>query len=181
LQFTRIILNRNPLNDVRKAGTIIRRGDRLADVLARVADPQGLADRGFATRAQVAAAIAGSHEAHALVVQGLYHKLLLRSADPSGQATWTGFLDGGSTAEQLSAILMGSDEYKNRDVVTPAGFVDAAAMTGALVGAFAGSGAIPTGCWRCWKTAPQGRAYINALAAKLFERHTGPRGGGAAV
>jgi len=27
--------------------------------------------------------------------------------------------------EQLSAILMGSDEYKNRDVVTPTGFVDA--------------------------------------------------------
>jgi uncharacterized delta-60 repeat protein len=101
------------------------------DVLARVADPQGLAfwsglvDRSFATRAQVAAAIAGSHEAHALIVQGLYHKLLLRSADPSGQATWTGFLDDGSTAEQLAAILMGSDEYKNRDVVTPTGFVDA--------------------------------------------------------
>ena len=84
----------------------------------------GLVDRGFATRTQVAAAIAGSHEAHALVVQGLYDKLLLRSADPSGPATWTGFLDGGSTAEQLSAILMGSDEY-NRDVVTPTGFVDA--------------------------------------------------------
>jgi poly(ADP-ribose) glycohydrolase ARH3 len=57
-----------------------------------------------------------------------------------------------------------------------------AAMTGALVGAFAGSAAIPPGLLEMLEDGPpKGRAYINALAAKLFERHTGPRGGGATV
>jgi poly(ADP-ribose) glycohydrolase ARH3 len=53
-----------------------------------------------------------------------------------------------------------------------------AAMTGALVGAFAGSAAIPPGLLEMLEDGPpKGRAYISALAAKLFERHTGPRGG----
>jgi uncharacterized delta-60 repeat protein len=88
------------------------------DVLARVADSEGLAfwsgllDRSLANRTQVAAAIESSHESHTLVVQALYRRLLLRPADPSGQATWTSFLDQGGTVENLTAIFLGSDEYK---------------------------------------------------------------------
>jgi uncharacterized delta-60 repeat protein len=98
------------------------------DVLTRVADSEGLAfwsgllDRSLANRTQVAAAIESSHESHTLVVQALYERLLLRPADPSGQATWTSFLDQGGTAEHLTAIFTGSDEYKYRNVFSVAEF-----------------------------------------------------------
>jgi uncharacterized delta-60 repeat protein len=96
------------------------------DVLGRVADSGGLTfwsgilDQGLASRTQVAAAIESSHEAHTLVVQALYRRLLLRPADPSGQATWTSFLDQGGTVENLTAIFLGSDEYKDRNVLSVA-------------------------------------------------------------
>jgi poly(ADP-ribose) glycohydrolase ARH3 len=57
-----------------------------------------------------------------------------------------------------------------------------AAMTGALVGAFAGSAAIPPGLLEKLEDGPaKGRTYIISLAAKLFERHTRLRGEGATV
>lgn len=52
-----------------------------------------------------------------------------------------------------------------------------AAMTGALVGAFAGTAAVPPGLLEKLEDGPaKGRAYITALAATLFERHTRRQG-----
>jgi uncharacterized delta-60 repeat protein len=102
------------------------------DVLGRPADPGGLAswagqlDRGQATRAQVVFAIENSPEYHGRMVRDLYQALFNRPVDPSGQATWTGFLARGGTAEQLTAALLGSDEYLARNGGDArGGFVDA--------------------------------------------------------
>ncbi len=55
-----------------------------------------------------------------------------------------------------------------------------AAMTGALVGAFAGAGAIPPALLAKLDDGPaKGRTHIAELAAKLFERHAAARGGNA--
>jgi poly(ADP-ribose) glycohydrolase ARH3 len=55
--------------------------------------------------------------------------------------------------------------------------VTVAAMTGALVGAFAGTGAIPPALLgKLEDGPPKGRRHIAALAAKLLERHTERRG-----
>ncbi|HEX4610041.1 MAG TPA: ADP-ribosylglycohydrolase family protein [Urbifossiella sp.] len=52
-----------------------------------------------------------------------------------------------------------------------------AAMTGALVGAFAGTAAVPAALLEKLEDGPaKGKAHITALAAKLFERHAGRRG-----
>lgn len=53
-----------------------------------------------------------------------------------------------------------------------------AAMTGALVGAFGGVGAIPPALLgKLEDGPPKGRAHITALATKLLERHAARRGG----
>jgi hypothetical protein len=45
------------------------------------------------------------------VVNGLYHKLLHRQADPRGLASFTGLLAAGATTEQVEADIAGSPEY----------------------------------------------------------------------
>ena len=53
-----------------------------------------------------------------------------------------------------------------------------AAMTGALIGAFAGTAAIPPALLQKLEDGPpKGRSHITSLAAKLFQRHTDARGG----
>src|SRR5262249_4322120 len=66
-----------------------------------------------------------SQEYGARVVQGLYRQLLQRDADPVGLAAWVRLLTQGGTAEQLQAILLGSDEYFARHGGTTAGFLHA--------------------------------------------------------
>ncbi len=86
------------------------------DLLRRPVDPSGLAgwsgllDAGV-SRTQVAIGIQNSLEYRTLVVQDLYNQILGRSPDPGGQTGWVSFLTQGGTAEQLEAILFGSDEF----------------------------------------------------------------------
>lgn len=53
------------------------------------------------------------HE-NAALVDRLYQALLLREADPTGLATWTRFLEGGGTGEELIRRITGSLEYRER-------------------------------------------------------------------
>jgi virginiamycin B lyase len=90
------------------------------DLLQRAPDSSGLAfftgllDQGTATRTQVAQAIENSQEYQTLEVSNLYQSVLRRAADPSGLNTWVNYLAQGGTAEQLRALLLGSDEYFSR-------------------------------------------------------------------
>jgi hypothetical protein len=90
------------------------------DLLQRAPDSSGLAfftgvlDQGAATRTQVAQAIENSQEYQTLEVSNLYQSVLRRAADPSGLNTWVHYLAQGGTAEQLRALLLGSDEYFSR-------------------------------------------------------------------
>src|SRR5262249_10589435 len=90
------------------------------DLLLRAPDSSGLAfftgllDQGTATRTQVAQAIENSQEYQTLEVSNLYQGVLRRAADPSGLNTWVHYLAQGGTAEQLRALLLGSDEYFSR-------------------------------------------------------------------
>jgi uncharacterized protein GlcG (DUF336 family) len=102
------------------------------DLLHREADPGGLAnftgllDSRTASRVQVALGFQSSSEFRGNEIQGLYGTFLQRGADVSGLATYTGLLAAGSTAEQVAAILAGSDEYfQTRGGGTNAGFLSA--------------------------------------------------------
>jgi hypothetical protein len=67
---------------------------------------------GTLSRAQVANGIIRSPEALGLLVDGLYEKILGRSADPSGRAGLVNFLANGGTIEQAVIFLVVSPEYK---------------------------------------------------------------------
>jgi hypothetical protein len=100
------------------------------DLLERSPDGGGLTtfttalNNSQLSRMQVVQAITNSVEYHTLEVQGLYGRLLGRSADPAGLTNWVNFLNQGGTEEQLEAILIGSGEYFiNRGAGTPSGFL----------------------------------------------------------
>jgi uncharacterized delta-60 repeat protein len=86
------------------------------DLLQRPGEAAGMAgwvaalDQG-ASRLQVVQAFQSSPEYHTVVVRELYRLVFGRAVDPSGQMTWVSFLNRGGTAEQLEAILLGSDEF----------------------------------------------------------------------
>jgi hypothetical protein len=100
------------------------------DLLERSPDGGGLTtfttalNQSQLTRIQFVQIITNSVEYHTLEVQGLYGRLLGRSADPAGLANWVNFLSQGGTEEQLEAILIGSGEYFiNRGAGMPSGFL----------------------------------------------------------
>jgi hypothetical protein len=53
----------------------------------------------------------------------LYNQVFHRTVDPSGLATWTGFLNAGGGVQQLQAILFGSTEYFTAHGSTNTGFL----------------------------------------------------------
>jgi hypothetical protein len=95
-------------------------GQLYHDLLARAADPAGLAgwsgelDQAAATRQQVAAALVGSQEFETEEVQNLYQSILGRPADPMGLASWVAFLSRGGTYLQVETQLLASTEFFNK-------------------------------------------------------------------
>ncbi|HLJ92667.1 MAG TPA: DUF4214 domain-containing protein [Gemmataceae bacterium] len=86
------------------------------DLLGRNADPSGLAlwsgllDQGQ-SRLQVIQGIQSSLEYRTRIVKNLYQLVLHRDPDNGGMTTWVDFLGNGGTAENLEAMLLGSDEF----------------------------------------------------------------------
>jgi hypothetical protein len=66
---------------------------------------------GGASPGSVASAILHSAEALGIVVDGLYLKVLGRSADPGGRAAFVSFLQNGGTIEQAVIGMVNSPEY----------------------------------------------------------------------
>jgi PhoPQ-activated pathogenicity-related protein len=101
------------------------------DLLQRIVDDNtlvtvgNLLDLGTQTRAQVAQTVVNSSEYHTDVVQSLFQQVLRRGADPSGLSAGVQFLANGGTAQQLQALLYGSDEYFNLQGGTVDGFLTA--------------------------------------------------------
>jgi hypothetical protein len=62
----------------------------------------------------VATAIARSEEGLDVAVDGLYHRFLGRDADPAGRAGFGAALQAGGTLENVTATLLGSQEYQSR-------------------------------------------------------------------
>jgi len=77
---------------------------------------------GQITEAGAANAIARSPEALGDVVNGLYTKLLNRTADSAGLSFWVNFMQGGGTEEQVIIGILSSTEYGNLES-TPMAFV----------------------------------------------------------
>ena len=101
------------------------------DLLGRAPDPNGLAFwseqliQGLMTRTEVATGIEGSQEYLSVQVQQIYGEYLHRNAEPGAVTTWTTFLRSGGTVEQLSALVVGSNEYFQAHGGTAAGFLAA--------------------------------------------------------
>jgi Domain of unknown function (DUF4214) len=99
------------------------------DLLGRAPDPNGLAYwseqliQASMTRTQVATGIEGSLEYLTVEVQELYGEYLHRTAEQAAVTTWTTFLRSGGSVEQLSAMIVGSNEYFNAHGGTAAGFL----------------------------------------------------------
>jgi hypothetical protein len=66
------------------------------------------------SRSTVVAIIVASPEAARNEVEGLYHLLLHRAADPTGLAVLTALHESGTPTDQIAAFLAGSDEYFGR-------------------------------------------------------------------
>jgi hypothetical protein len=101
------------------------------DLLGRPVDPSGLAtfagmlDSGT-PRQTVIQIIEHSLEYKTKQVRDLYNRYLHRAADDSGLTTGLAFLAKGGTVEQLSAFLVGSQEYfQTRGGGTNQGFLNA--------------------------------------------------------
>jgi hypothetical protein len=106
--------------------------DLYRDLLGRVVEPAGLTfhsgllDQGLAGRQQVANMILHSPEYATAAVRRLYERLLLREADPAGQAFWIDFMGQGHTAAEVEGMLLASDEYfSRRSGGTAEGFLQA--------------------------------------------------------
>jgi hypothetical protein len=72
----------------------------------------------------VATGVIRSTEGYTRLVDSLYLKILGRTADPAGEASWVGRLQGGATMETVIAGFLGSAEYAaraNRLAFAPAG------------------------------------------------------------
>jgi Domain of unknown function (DUF4214) len=80
---------------------------------------------GGTSRAQVAADLVGSDEAHGDLVDADYQLLLGRAADPGGRAYWTSQLDNGAYNETVEAVIAGGSEFHAKHGGTDAGFVTA--------------------------------------------------------
>ncbi|HEV3445594.1 MAG TPA: DUF4214 domain-containing protein [Gemmataceae bacterium] len=66
------------------------------------------------SRSTVVAIIVASPEAARNEVEGLYHLLLHRAADPTGLAVLTALHESGTPTDQIAAFLAGSNEYFGR-------------------------------------------------------------------
>jgi hypothetical protein len=71
------------------------------------------------SREQVSARILGSHEAHVRDVDQIYIQMLHRTADDSGSAYWSNFLDSGRTESDVILSLATSTEYESAYGVGP--------------------------------------------------------------
>ncbi len=92
-----------------------------SDVFGRPIDPSGAQTFGQrlaqgASRAGVAAILLASREAQARVVGGLFQRYLHRAADPGGLTSLVNQLQTGASTEQLTAAVIGSDEYSGGPV-----------------------------------------------------------------
>jgi hypothetical protein len=101
------------------------------DLLQRKPEPGGLAfwsgllDHGT-SRFDVVRGIEASLEYRVDVVQGLYHRFLLRDGDLPGLNYWVELLGSGATVEQVAAGFTGSAEYfQRRGGGSNDGFLDA--------------------------------------------------------
>jgi hypothetical protein len=70
-------------------------------------------DQGTLTRYQLTQALTASDEHRALVVRGLYRRLLGRDADPGALNALVPLMAQGITPEQVEALLVSSPEYFN--------------------------------------------------------------------
>ncbi len=77
---------------------------------------------GAMTQAQVVNGICRSQEALGLIVDGLYEKIFGRAADAGGQAALVGMLMNGATIEQVTTLMVASQEFANL-AGTDAGYV----------------------------------------------------------
>ena len=95
------------------------------EILGRPIDPSGLASftnalQSGVTRTQVALTIVDSPEARGIQVNGLYVRFLDRDADSSGLQAFLNALGQGAPPETIEAAIVGSSEYFNDFVATPA-------------------------------------------------------------
>ena len=58
-------------------------------------------------------------------MDGFYHALLGRAADPAGRGLFTSLLATGASHEQIRAAILASDEYFQRAGGTERGFLEA--------------------------------------------------------
>jgi hypothetical protein len=101
------------------------------DLLKRAVEPLGLAfwndklNKG-ASQSDIVAGIEVSNEYRTDLIQSLYQLYLHRDADPTGFQSSFNLLANGGTAEQLAAVVAGSQEYfKTRAGGTNVGFLNA--------------------------------------------------------
>src|SRR5262249_53329174 len=87
------------------------------DVLNRPIDPAGasfwssMLTGDASSRSRVALAILQSPESDSLEVQNIYAQFLHRTPDAGGLDNFVRTLQGGTSNEQVMAIIIGSDEY----------------------------------------------------------------------
>lgn len=99
------------------------------DLLGRDADPQSLLlwtnqlYNGLSNAAFVNAVVS-SPEFHVQEVQTIYQRYLGRAADPASANAFALFLIRGGTLEQVTALVLGSQEYYQKHGGTSNGFVD---------------------------------------------------------
>ena len=77
------------------------------------------------SRTLVAWVALNTPEGHQAQVQRLYQEVLRRPADGSGLGAFVAALQHGARTEHVLATLVGSDEYAQRFVGSPAAFVNA--------------------------------------------------------
>jgi hypothetical protein len=93
------------------------------DVLVRKIDPSGQTTFGqalaqHASPTQVAMAIVASTESHRRLVQSFYQRFLDRAPDSGGLSAFVTLLQKGTRALDAIAIMVGSEEYLERMVIS---------------------------------------------------------------
>jgi RHS repeat-associated protein len=95
------------------------------DVLGRDIDPIArdtftrALDNGV-SRTDVAAVVLGSPEARGQLIQQTYLRYLDRAAEDAAVSFWTSSLEAGTNQDEILVRILGSQEYFNRFVATPA-------------------------------------------------------------
>jgi hypothetical protein len=142
------------------------------DVLQRPVDPSGLAFwsgaiDGGTSPASVVRQIEQSLEYSNRVVQDTYQEVLRRAVDPSGLEHWSRFLQQGGTTQQLTAQLLGCDEYFMTQGLTDNGHYLEALYRDAL-----GRGIDPTG-QTSWGNALANGAGRDTIAQAILSSDEG--------